>query len=399
MLMNIVACKKEDSMTPTQPLSTSSTAHSTARVFNENFAENVTPVSQLVLNPEDAEDEAVNKVTLHLSAGLCEVMKTPTYATWIVQQANAQTDNEVLFTELFQQFPETQTIIENTPDPLGQLTGTPYAQLESQLQHTNITYKPSIFLANAGEVDATKLALVSPAIEVEDREGVAVDAYFAWRLQSTGVPVAVNVTEAMALNTTVPILSVGLRPGAVTVTSGTATAKTTGSGPTHGGYNMDFLQINHRYEGSGASEFCITAAAYSSSAGAWLNVLQDGPASTLYDWKNVMDVSKNDIGKKVYPSDANKKWFTNVGSNGSTAFYNTYERDWINTNKDLGSVTMSGHTLQLKGHRKYSDEWYGFDPSSLSNSNNSVDWNTLNLGYSTNTNNNSKGYLDMKYVP
>lgn len=71
-------------------------------------------------------------------------------------------------------------------------------------------------------------------------------------------------------------------------------------------------------------------------------------------------------------------------------FFNTFERDWYSSPKDLGEGNAYGSTVFLEGKRKYSNEWYAFDP------NNSVDKRlNINLIYSNwlRTFSNSKGYL------
>lgn len=45
-----------------------------------------------------------------------------------------------------------------------------------------------------------------------------------------------------------------------------------------------------------------------------------------------------------------------------TAFYNTFERDWAQSSKNLGSYTYSGVTANLVGKRKYTVDWYISDP-------------------------------------
>src|SRR5690554_7446671 len=46
-------------------------------------------------------------------------------------------------------------------------------------------------------------------------------------------------------------------------------------------------------------------------------------------------------------------------------FWNTYERDWYASEKDLGSGTRNGKTIYLVGRRSNSSDIYGYQPGNL----------------------------------
>lgn len=117
----------------------------------------------------------------------------------------------------------------------------------------------------------------------------------------------------------------------------------------------------------------------------------------FFDRKVIKDIDKNDVGSIVYQTDQNRNWIVHVGYTGYTSFYNCYERDWINSNKDLGAITINGQTSTMQGHRKYYDEWYAFDPSSVHNF--ALDYNSLNAGNTVTTHSNSKGQMTVKHTP
>jgi hypothetical protein len=123
-------------------------------------------------------------------------------------------------------------------------------------------------------------------------------------------------------------------------------------------YSTNEYKINYRYEDSGNSEFCITAALIDENGDAY-NILWDGNVTM---WKEIASVNKDDIGdqlhhweqfcsKEVLPYDQN------------FAFWNTYERDWYSSDKSLGTATVNGTTIYLSGNRVYYSEWYGIDPN------------------------------------
>jgi len=56
-------------------------------------------------------------------------------------------------------------------------------------------------------------------------------------------------------------------------------------------------------------------------------------------------------------------------------FWNTYERDWAKSEKDLGQASRNNVTIYLYGRRKYSGDWYAYDPNVVNN--NPFDLNTV----------------------
>ncbi len=137
-------------------------------------------------------------------------------------------------------------------------------------------------------------------------------------------------------------------------------------------YSSNEYQINHRYENSTHSEFCITSAQIDEKGLTYL-IFRDFNGNDT-EWRTLADVHKNDINKLLY------RWFSFCRNdvlpfNQNFIFWNTYERDWAKSPKNLGYATKNGATIYLYGRRQYTSEWYAYNPAQLAN--NPVDLNTI----------------------
>ncbi|AEV31614.1 hypothetical protein Oweho_0599 [Owenweeksia hongkongensis DSM 17368] len=111
---------------------------------------------------------------------------------------------------------------------------------------------------------------------------------------------------------------------------------------------------------------------------------------TYNTWKEIREVEKKDIGKLL------GHWEQFITTNASPVapygssytYWNTFERDWYSSAKDLGNGSGNGKTVYLAGERKYSSEWYAYNPSVVKN--NRVDYGTIYSSWAK-WHNNSKG--------
>lgn len=91
-------------------------------------------------------------------------------------------------------------------------------------------------------------------------------------------------------------------------------------------------------------------------------------------WKEIKKVDKDDINVMLY------HW-EQVCDNEVTPFstnfvyWNTYERDWAKSDKTLGDATKNGSTIHLSGKRKYTGDWFAFEPTDIKD--NPIDLNYI----------------------
>lgn len=108
---------------------------------------------------------------------------------------------------------------------------------------------------------------------------------------------------------------------------------------------------------------------------------------TYQIWKEIRSVHKSDISKDLNHWEQISDDYNPRGD--FRIFFNTFERDWYSSPKDLGEGEEYGTIIYLEGRMKYNDNWYAFDPSY---SVEKMDINNIYLNWMRNFEN-SKGYI------
>ena len=93
--------------------------------------------------------------------------------------------------------------------------------------------------------------------------------------------------------------------------------------------------------------------------------------SAFKTWHKISEIKKNDIGstRYVWAHHASnwEPWsnpWTEATQNGvNMVFWNTFERDWNRSSKQIGTCSASGTTIYLAGNMRFSSEWYSWIPS------------------------------------
>ena len=126
-------------------------------------------------------------------------------------------------------------------------------------------------------------------------------------------------------------------------------------------FNITSMQVNHRYDRSRNSEIYVQAVLYTDE-GYWRPITHFNDAAP----QKIRDVNKRDIGKVL---SANRSICVDEAEpfTSNYLYLNIFERDWYSSFKSLGAITINGETAYLGGKRKYSHEWYAFDPATISN--------------------------------
>lgn len=130
-------------------------------------------------------------------------------------------------------------------------------------------------------------------------------------------------------------------------------------------YSSDKYQINKRYENSGKSEFCVVSTIIDEEGHSyWL----DNSAG----WYLIGKVKKKEIGTLL----RNNRVFCRPNTAALTdivpfecnyVFWNTFERDWAKSPKNLGDATANGCTIYLAGNMKSNSNWYAYHPDAVQN--------------------------------
>lgn len=209
------------------------------------------------------------------------------------------------------------------------------------------------------KADPTKQPIFSPNIEVDCTNDETIEDNIAvWYYTPTGQIISGMLSEENSLLTTNPIFLLDNgepNPSPFMDVKAPSDLKST---LTSTSFHSNEFRINYSYDPSGRSEFTIVA----------YRISPEGEIHWIYSsnvWKKIAEVKRSDIGKDL------SKWtlhcwnYTPYGSN--YVYWNTYERDWNRSNKDLGHATQNGATVYLVGRTKVSSHWYACAPGNLQN--------------------------------
>lgn len=366
-------------------------------IDNQIFSVNPIDVEQFVGNPNDIDDEKINRQLLEIAITAREYFRKNSQNEIIMNKSKFSSNKCFNLKEL-SSINSLKSASKEYLNLISAINKTDLKHKSNNSLKSGIIeeYVPAIHFVNLETADINKRPFICPGFEVKSElTGLEEfeDYIVAWFYDDEDKLHEILINEEMAMATTHPVLVIDNAEAellnqekSTSVISEVSILKSTNLWTEI--KSLDY-QINLRYEGSGNSEFCITAVLIDET-GTVMKCLNGG-----FDlWTEISEVGPSYIGSPLY------KWQPICSSDlqplsSNFIFWNTYERDWFNTTKTLGSATRNGTTIELTGNRKYSDEWYGIDPSQLNS-------NPLDISYIYNYNSkmysNSKGHLNfIKY--
>ncbi len=340
---------------------------------------NPNKIELYLINESDADDEKINGQLLNIGIAVRELLTDNSMNSYILESAKQNRDKSLnLFTF--------------ASNPKIKSSGSGYEKLITALNIADLThrsqnplksgvveeYEPAIYVPNIETADPEKQPIVCPGFEVncelsgmEDYE----DYIVGWYYDDEGIMNEILINESTVMNTTNPVFIIingsidpEMKAGETMINNAQNGFK---SATGFIEYQTLGFQINHRYENSGKSEFCITGFRFDEQGVVHTMLKKDGDWS---EWKKIMDVDKDDIGDLL----SKRAQFCSeevLPFNTNYAFFNTWERDWYASHKPLGTATRYGQTIYLYGDMKYENEWYQYDPSIVNT--NPVDFNTI----------------------
>jgi len=332
-----------------------------------NLRANTQDIQQLMQNPIDKDDEKMNSFFYELAISVSDLIMNPEFNKYAINLAKKRDDNSANLIILMKNNPKFADIINNRLSSKG----LSFNDICNNFTHNNgkniEKYIPVIFIPNLKTLNVKKQPILSPNIELNcDKNSDLENSIIAWYYSKEGEKKEIIINEEDAEKTTNPIFIIANAEENFKKNTGLIqddiisddTKSKTVSFQTH-----EYM-IKYRYERSGNSEFAISAVRINST-GSVSNVLRKDNGDYV-STKDISSVDKNDMGKDL----AHWEQFCNNYSpySDNFIFYNTYERDWNNTDKSLGhAVTQNGGSAYLYGKRRYSSEWYAWDPNTLSN--------------------------------
>ncbi|MGC9355294.1 MAG: hypothetical protein ACP5D9_15715 [Mariniphaga sp.] len=354
---------------------------------------NPVSIKEYTYNAFDADDENINKQLLDIAIAACEYFKDNSQNEFIMSRANLSSNKCFNLNEL-----ASVNSLKSANEKYVNLIS---AINNADLKHKSTNplksgvieeYVPAIHIVNLETADMDKQPLICPGFEVnseieglEDYEDYIVAMYY----DENDSLKEILINEKMAMGTTHPVFVIeNSKEESFDIKSYTAVQNIDiilKSATPNGNIKNNEFMINERYEGSGKSEFCITAALITESGEA--KYILEGESKRYIE---IMSVPKDGMGAYFgYPSIL-------ICSddiepiNDNYIFWNTYERDWYSSKKSLGRATKNNRTIDLWGKRKYSHEWYAINPANLEQ--NPMDLNAI-VNYDVKTYSNSKSYI------
>ncbi|MDL2312817.1 hypothetical protein LJC68_08075 [Bacteroidales bacterium OttesenSCG-928-B11] len=348
-----------------------------------SLMENPYPAEDYLLNKEDPEEEKLDRQLYEIGLVAKHFFKDASLNRYIIENA-VERANDCIDLRSFKTWPpvlkgeypaekidELQKILDGTKLTCISRNPETYGKVEN--------YIPAIFVANIENADPEKMPIFSPGVFVnEDLPGMDKfeDCIVVWCFnKETGEFEEGLMSEEMALATTSPLFIVdnasevmierkkGNNVGGWTSSPCSYDVVTTEMKTNY--YSSYEHQINVRYENSGKSELCVASYLINENGAAHGVVNASG-------WHLIDKVKKADVGKLL------RKWVTfcrpnAVGYSDVTPFgcnylfWNTFERDWAKSLKNLGIATKNGTTIYLAGNMKSETNWFQFDPSIVKN--------------------------------
>lgn len=369
----MLSCKKE-----VNGINNIENSHNQARTFDLEIIANPDPIDpNAVLNKSGkTEEEMFDDKLMEIALLSRNLLKNGSYNQYLIEKAKSRESNSVRLSEFCDD--NESNALNSEKEKFSNIQSYIHSNsLNHQSQNpANLgeieNYVHTFFIPNADIADFTKEPVISSGKEVNSNNpklSQYEDYIIGWIKNEDGSFQEIILNEEMAMNTSHPIIIVDngqdnsisrskIQTGNIAPDNSKASEK---EPEIHSFEN----QINHRYDNTPNSEFCITAVGFS-DVDAVLYTPFRMPNGTTKNWKKINDINKKDINKLQY------KWVHLFGSNygytvnsGLKIYWNTFERDWYRSPKDIGSVVSGGSTYYLAGNMHYSSDWYAFSPSSV----------------------------------
>lgn len=349
-------------------------------------------VFKLIENSEDRDDEKISSYLYYLGEAMFDLIKDPIFNRLIIRLARESetgTANLLLLEEQGRVYYDVineklkpynldlKLIAENmTHKPVAPNPDYPETAIQEK-------YVPSIFIPNLDKVDESLQPIMSANVEINSVDNdVIQDHVISWYFfdENAATPRYFLLGEETSINSANPIFlvdnavttlrtDVNLNAVSMDVEQESASSMMMGGQLSFDSYEHSIESSAYRYEPwtSGRSEFAVTAYRIDPSGAVhWLYNQNDNSS------KVISEITTNQVGSIRYVwsyhaanwTPWSNPWTHNVIQNGvNMVFWNTFERDWNRSPKELGTCSANGSTINLSGRRRYSSEWYAWIPS------------------------------------
>lgn len=340
-------------------------------------------IDQHLNSLEDPQEASMDRNLYEIASCLKDFFKSSDLNAYIISQASLHVNDCIDLRnfgnwEIFSKSEFSSEMIKNASDVISHINLT---HISNNPNDPGLEqYIPAIFVINAENANPMETPIIGTGVmaneelpNMEDCE----DCMIVWFYDNaSGQFVEGLLSEEMALRTSHPIFIIDNADETLTerpkqnndVIQEPFTKQ--GTSPEERFYlSSNEFKINKRYETTGKSEFCITG----------IHVTEDGTsgyisksANYYKDFHLVSKVPKNSIGAqlnewvsfcKPYSIDMPDLYPMQY----NYIYWNSFERDWAKSPKELGSFTVFNVPYYLYGNMENGSDWYAFDPNDLQN--------------------------------
>lgn len=343
--ITIVSCNKEELTTPNQ-MNDSRINYTLDQI---PILENVQNTQELLSLTDDQDDEKIFGYCYEIGLATRELVQDSKFVTTMIGLAKKNLSLEYIT--------ENMTHRPILPNPKFPET----AEIER--------YEPAIFIPNLKQVDREKQALISPKVVTDGDLNPELEDYIVtWYYTESGELQEILVREETSLKTTNPLFIIDnaerFEKNALVLGHNfnpESPRDEVGSGD-RAIIRFDSkelkIQNGYRYESTAASEYSIIGYRIEG------NPSGNGIPHWVYNsngWKVITDISSSQIGQTVVAQSLHANVWTPYANN--RFFWNTFERDWYSSPKDLGNASFDGTTIYLVGERQNTSEWFDWETS------------------------------------
>lgn len=368
----LVSCKKSENLK-----SVNESGKIEYRLDNIPIVKVPSDINAVDKDGADLDEQKLNQQLIDLAEATKDLMKNATFNALVVRIAKESEVNLVYYSQIKQQ----GLSFYNTINQNLSSKGLSVESITASMTHQPILpnpeypetgeleiYEPAIFIPNSSRANPNLQPLISPNIESEIEDE---DYILAWYFDETGIQKETMLAEATVSNSNNPIFILDHAIPKTQMDKISNYIKSTKdatpfpkSGSTYFESNRIKIKNGYRYEqGTGRSEFCIGGA-----------IVRAGspPANFLHLTNNndhslkIKEVTKSQVNSSssVYVTSHHADNYTPYDQN--KVYWNTFERDWNRSIKDLGNGATFGQTWYFWGRMRYTNDWYQWIPSTVS---------------------------------
>jgi len=386
--ITIIGCNKEKVETVNENISTRKIDYTLDQI---PLLENKQDINQLMLNPNDKDEEKLNNYLYEIGLATKDLIKNEEFNQTIIGMAkksdnqtayllDLKTEAPIFFNIINENLAKNNLSLERIAEDMthNPLTGNPEYPVTMEIEK----YVPAIFIPNLNALDDNKQPLLSPNVETDcSQDSEIEDFIITWYFDKNGNQHEIILGEQTSLKTTNPLF---LIDHAIPKKKENSIIIVEENRPDNlPSVNEDDRVVIDYFESreiqikpgygqengslSNKSEFCV-----STHRLLYNNGSPYGYPIFSNKYLKIKEIHPNQFGTDQYVPAYHCDNWTPYSQN--RIYWNTYERDWNRGNRDLIIAPYWGVTLFFQDRMRYSSDWYAWIPATTNIHNTPLNW-------------------------